>query len=310
MSQEPPNSQPPSPEPELGNSDSSRRVSENAQIQASSSGVLKTQSIKILRGTIRLLEGVVTKLETEPPPGTTTTQQSWWSTVLGKIRSVLPANLSSQLSDTALSGIIAAIAVIIVWTTSSLLSGKPLEVATIPSPVAETPLEVVTAPPISEIPKEVATAPVSEPEPTPIPTPVEEPPTTIPTPPELSAPAAAEPVEETLPEPKPTSTPIVELTPEQTLIAAIEKQVAEISNSIADGLIDSIQVNFEASSLTAKVRNDWYTLKPSEQDKLAAQMLKRSRELDFNRLEITDPKGTLLARSPVVGKDMIIFKRG
>lgn len=310
MSQEPPNSQPPpSPEPELGNSDSSRRVSENAQIQASSPRVLKTQSIKFLRGTIRLLEGVVTKLETEPPPGTTT-EPGWWSTVLGKIRSVLPANLSSQLSDTALSGIIAVIAVIIVWATSSLLSEKPKEVATIPSPVPETPPEVATAPPISEIPPEVATAPVSEPEPTPIPTPVEEPPTPIPTPPELSAPAAAEPVEETLPEPKPTPTPIVELTPEQTLIAAIEKQVAEISNSIADGLIDSIQVNFEASSLTAKVRNDWYTLKPSEQDKLAAQMLKRSRELDFNRLEITDPKGTLLARSPVVGKDMIIFKRG
>ena len=74
-------------------------------------------------------------------------------------------------------------------------------------------------------------------------------------------------------------------------------------------MIQSIQVNFEGSSLTVKVGSDWYNLKSSEQDKLAAQMLERSRELDFSHLEITAPQGTLLARSPVVGKDMIILKR-
>jgi hypothetical protein len=102
----------------------------------------------------------------------------------------------------------------------------------------------------------------------------------------------------------------VELTPEQTLIAAIENQVAEISDRFADGLIQSIQVNFEGSSLTIKVGDNWYSLTPSQQDKLAARMLEESRGLDFSRLEITDPQGTLLARSPVVGKDMVILKRG
>jgi len=38
-------------------------------------------------------------------------------------------------------------------------------------------------------------------------------------------------------------------------------------------------------------------------------MLERSRELDFSQLEITDPEGTLLAHSPVVGNDMVIWKR-
>jgi hypothetical protein len=50
-------------------------------------------------------------------------------------------------------------------------------------------------------------------------------------------------------------------------------------------------------------------LKESQQDKLADEILRRSNELDFSKLEITDLKGTLLARSPVVGPNMVILKR-
>ena len=327
MSQ-PPNSQPPlPPEPESQNSVTSRRVSPMQTQAKSFPSVLKKQTVKLLRGTSQVLEGVATKLETESPAGTT--EPSWWSTVLAKIRSLLPENLSSKFSDTALTSIIAGIAVILIWTTSSLLSAKPSEVATAPTLAPEQPPKVATAPmepaptptisisPEPEQQPEVATAPDSEPEQPPeiatapdsepIPTP------TIPTPPELSAPAQPEPVEETPlpePEPEPTPRPVVELTPEQTLIAAIENRVAEVSNGFADGLIESIQANFEGSSLTVKVGNDWYNFKSSEQDKLATQMLERARELDFSRLEITNTQGKLLARSPVVGKDMIILKRG
>ena len=328
MSQ-PPNSQPPlPPEPESQNSTTSRRVSP-MQTQANSfPSVLKKQTVKLLRGTIRVLEGVATKLETDSPVGNT--EPSWWSTVLAKIRSLLPENLSSKFSDTALTSIIAGIAVILVWTTSSLLAGKPSEIATAPTPAPEQQPEVATAPtpepvqsptisisPEPEQQPEVATAPDSESEQSPeiatAPTPEPVPTPTIPTPPELSAPAQPEPVEETPlpePEPEPTPTPVVELTPEQSLIAAIENRVAEVSNGFADGLIESIQANFEGSSLTVKLGNGWYNFKSSEQDKLAAQMLERARELDFSRLEITDTQGKLLARSPVVGKDMIILKRG
>ena len=325
MSQ-PPNSQPPLPPEPESQTTTSRRVSP-MQTQANSfPSVLKKQTVKLLRGTSQVLEGVATKLETESPAGTT--EPSWWRNVLAKIRSLLPENLSSKFSDTALTSIIAGIAVILIWTTSSLLFGKPSEVATAPiapeqPPEIATPtLQPVPTPTISISPKpeqkpEVAIAPDSEPEQPPeiatapdsepIPTP------TIPTPPELSAPAQPEPVEETPlpePEPEPTPRPVVELTPEQTLIAAIENRVAEVSNGFADGLIESIQANFEGSSLTVKVGNDWYNFKSSEQDKLATQMLERARELDFSRLEITNTQGKLLARSPVVGKDMIILKRG
>ncbi len=326
MSQSPPNSQPPSPEPEPQKATTpTRQVSVPAQTQGNTfPTVLKTQTIKILRGTIRVLEGVVVKLEAEPGQ---TTEPSWfdklliaWSGILAKIRSLLPQNLSS-LSDTALTSIIAIVSVILVWTTSSVLSGKPSEVVatapppepaltptittpeleptptpTIPTPELEpTPTPTITTPPEPDTPT-VATSP--QPEPTP----------TIPIPPELTTPdSEPQPIEVT---PLPTPEPVVELTPEQTLIAAIENQVALVSDRFADGLIQSIQANFEGSSLTLKVTNDWYNLKPSQQDKLAAQMLEQSKQLDFTRLEITDSQGTLLARSPVVGKDMVIFRRG
>jgi hypothetical protein len=291
MSQDEPKPQPPLSPPEARQSETT--VEKDQTFQKTSNrvqAVLKAQSIKALRGTIRVLEGVVVKLEVEPPPAATTGEtpsfldkvQRGWSGALAKIRSLLPENLNQKLSDTALTGIVAGIAVIAVWITSALLPGKPPEVATVPTePV---PAVNITTPP-------ELTAPAA-------PQPIE------------VAPAAPQPIEVSPPpEPVPTPSPTLELTPEQNLIASIENQVAEITNQYANGLIQSIQANFGGSSLTIKVSDDWYNLKQPQQDNLAAQMLERSKELDFSHLEITDPQGTLLARSPVVGNDMVILRR-
>jgi hypothetical protein len=284
MSQDNPNPQPPRKKPEPTPSQSSPR--RRTQIQP----FWKAQTIKLLRGTIGTLEGAVEKLETEPAPGTKETP-GFWGGILAKIRSLLPENLSAKLSDTALTGIIAAISVILIWTTSTVLTNKPAEVATVP-PTEEAPSPTITTPPAEIIPEpqppvEItppsAEIPPPEPEPTPEPEPE--------------------------PTPTPTPTPILELTPEQQLIAAIENQVGEISDRFASGLIKSIQANFSTSNLTVKITDDWYTLKQSEQDKLAADILQRSKELDFSHLEITDSQDELVARNPVVGTEMVIFKR-
>ncbi len=145
-------------------------------------------------------------------------------------------------------------------------------------------------------------------------TPIQEAPAAIATPPELTSPAPPQPVKI---EPAPPVTqPVVEtppppppLTPEQNLVATIEEQVMEISDRFASGLIQSIQVDFDYSNLTIKVSDDWYTLPANQQDQLANRMLERSGDLDFTHLEITDSQGKLLARNPVVGNQMVIFKR-
>jgi hypothetical protein len=253
--------------------------------------IWKAKIIQLLRGTIGVLEVTVDKLETAPPPGIEETPgffqqlQLRWGGLLRTIRLFLPSNLSTKLSDTALTGIVTGIAVILVWTTTTVFTGKPTEIATVP-PVEEVPAPTptITTPPESVVP---------EPQP--------------PQPPEEITPPEPEP--EPIPTPTPTPTPAIELTPEQALIAAIENQVAEISDRIASGLIKSIQANFRTSNLTVKISDDWYALKESQQDKLAAEILQRSQELDFTHLEIIDSQDKLIARNPVVGTEMVIFKR-
>ncbi|MEH1823143.1 MAG: hypothetical protein V7L31_29390 [Nostoc sp.] len=253
----------------------------------------KAKIIQLLQGTIGVLEVTVEKLETAPPPGTEEKPdffqqlQLRWDGLLRTIRLFLPSNLSTKLSDIALTGIVTGVAVILVWATTTVLTAKPTEIATVP-PVEEVPIPTST---ITTPPESVAPEP--------------QPPEEI-TPPEVQI---TPPTPEPEPEPIPTPTPIVELTPEQALIAAIENQVAEISDRIASGLIKSIQANFRTSNLTVKISDDWYTLKESQQDKLAAEILQRSQELDFTHLEITDSQNRLIARNPVVGTEIVIFKR-
>ncbi|BAB78053.1 hypothetical protein ACN23B_08430 [Anabaena sp. FACHB-709] len=256
----------------------------------------KAAIIGFLRGTIGILETTVEKLETAPPPGTEATPsflqqlESRWGRFLLKSRAFIPSNLSTKLSDTALTGIIASIAVVLVWTTTSIFSNKPTEVATLP-PVEEvpTPTPTISAPPEPSLPEPPPTAEITP-----------EPETQI-------QPPEPEPTPE--PEATPTPTPPIQLTPEQTLIAAIENQVAEISNQIASGIIKSIQANFRTSNLTVKINDDWYTLKESEQNQIASQILQRSQELDFSHLEMVDSQDKLIARNPVIGNEMIIFQR-
>jgi hypothetical protein len=293
MTQNNQNSQPPSPpEPETNLSEMT--------VQPTWKYII----IRILRGTIGLLETTVEKLETQPVGADTRRGVSlpWWSTVLGKIRSLLPESLSTKLSDTALTGILAGFAVLLLWTSSSVFSNKPTEIATVP-PAEESPPATITTPPEVET---LPPSPVVEETPPPV---VEEtpPPVAEETPPPVEETPPPEPEPE--PEPEPTPPPTVILTPEQSLIAAIENQVAEVSDRFASGLIQSIQANFRTSRLAVTINDEWYNLQPSQQEKLLSQMLQRSKELDFSHLDIVDSQGRLVARNPVVGTEMIVFQR-
>ncbi|PMB24333.1 hypothetical protein CEN46_08200, partial [Fischerella thermalis CCMEE 5318] len=146
MSQDNQNSQPPSsPQPQ----DDTSRQRNNQRGQS----FWKTKTIQILKGAIAVLETTVDKLETESPPADVS--RNWWSRLLAKIRSYLPANFSAKLSDTALTGAIAIFAVILVWATSTIFPGKPTEIATTP-PTSPTPL---TSPSPTEEPTVAETPP-------------------------------------------------------------------------------------------------------------------------------------------------------
>jgi len=256
--------------------------------------IWKTSIIQVLRGTIGVLETTVVKLETETPADTQkkTHFLSRWDGFLRTFRLFLPSNISNNVSDTVLTGIFAVIFVVTIGISTFTFIPKSAGVATVP-PVEE------VIPPKSVIEPEIIPKSVIEPEV--IPTPVVEP-EAIPTP-----------VIET----EPTPIPVVELTPEQALLAAIENQFSEISVSVKNTkdkniisqLIKPLQANFRTSDLTVKISDIWYNLEKSQQDKLAAEILQRSQELNFIHLEIVDSQKKIIARSPVVGNEMIIFNR-
>jgi hypothetical protein len=123
----------------------------------------------------------------------------------------------------------------------------------------------------------------------------------IPAPAELAAPELTDTSES-------NSSPL-ELTPEQRLIAGIQAQVAEITDQYANGLIQSIQANFQGNRLIVTVSDGWYELDEQDQEQLASEIWRRSQDLELSKLEITTSDGTLLARSPVVGSGIVIWQR-
>ena len=256
--------------------------------------IWKTTIIQVLRGTIGVLETTVVKLETETPNDTQkkTNFLSRWDGFLRTFRLFLPSSISNNVSDMVLTVIFAVIFVVTIGITGFLL-------------IPKSSTQVAIVPPVEEV---TATTPIVTPEPTPTP---------IVTP---------EPTLTPIVTPEPTPTPIVELTPEQVLLAAIENQfmapgllrkLSEISvlvkntkdKNLISQLIKPLKANFRTSDLTIKVGDIWYKLAKSEQDKLAREILKRSQELNFIHLEVVDFQNKIIARSPVVGKEMIIFKR-
>ncbi|MCT7992345.1 hypothetical protein [Laspinema olomoucense] len=298
MSQDPPT--PPESDPQIPTpADSSPPVSPTPKPPPSG---FKAVAIASLRSIIQLLEGVINTLEAEPIPLSKTPapvrieglgverQPTILSQILAPIRALLPTALNQTLSDWGLTGAIALIIVVITWTTTRVLVPKPAEVAQIPSPASSEVSEMPPAylPPISEVPTTAPELPPITTEPPPVTPPKEAP-----------QPKKAPPVVETPPAP---------LTPEQTLIASIQSQVAQVTED-ADIPIASIQANFGASQLLVRISDEWYNITASRQDKLASQIFERGKELDFRTVEIADSQGNLLARSPVVGSRMIIVKR-
>ena len=215
-----------------------------------------------------------------------------WQSIVRLVRDLLPPSANQKLSDPILNVAIAAILIVAVGLTLNSFSAKPPEkVAKVPFPAAQQSPPTFDDFMASGTPKSPEAIAPSEPISAKFKSKL----------PDLVAPEKPQPVEIIPPPP---------LTPEQTLSAAIQNQVAEITNRLGGGLVESVQANFSSSILTVKVAQDWYKLSEVEQNQLATKMWKEANSLDFSKLEIANMEGKLIARSPVVGSEMIILDRG
>ncbi len=240
----------------------------------------------------------------------------WWKAAIAKLRSLLPESVKQKLpNNDILSGAIAAILLVFFWLNSS---SSPPAVAKVPPEISTPAAEIEVSPEVTPTPEvtplpEIKVSPevtstgeinvsVEVTPPAEVKVTQEAKPPAVETPPELTAPKPSKPVA-IVPPPPPV------LTPEQKLLAEIQNKIAEITKESADGLIQSVQANFKAGQLTVKISDDWYNFDVAKQDKLAADMWNRAQELDFSKVEITDTSGTLIARSAIVGSNIIVLKR-
>jgi uncharacterized phage infection (PIP) family protein YhgE len=99
------------------------------------------------------------------------------------------------------------------------------------------------------------------------------------------------------------------LSPDKIAISNIQTQVTDVSKKYGEALIQSVQTNFKLGRLIVQLTDAWYQLDPSKQDLLMTELLGRSQKLNFKKLLVSDGSQYLIARSPLVGKEMVILKR-
>lgn len=274
-------------------------------VQPPQPGGFKTLVIQSLRTIINVLEKAVENLESQPTSTTVTVSNQPFKLVLSPVRRFLPASLNEKLSDKILIGGIALIFLLLFITKFGFASEKPATIVaqtppaieeTKPPSVPESPLFPVNAEPYPDL---VEVIPVPEEL-----TPSEK--NTQPEPEVIFAPVTtAEHPSETA---ELTDANLPQLTPEQYLMAAIQKQMNEATRNYGE-LIKSVRMNIPGSLLQVSVSNDWYQLEVNTQNQFAEEVLKQAQNLSFTKLEITNTESKVIARSPVVGSEMIILER-
>jgi hypothetical protein len=212
-----------------------------------------------------------------------------WNKGLAFLRSRLPENLQ-ELTDRFLTVAILTAAVAIYWFFSSLTSGQPATAKQPPVPTKP----VLTRP----APKPISQRPAMQPKSAPS--------TAVKPSSSGSRPAAP------VPSPKVTvATPQVAPSPAIDL-AEIQAQLASAVTAAgvgdaADGLVTAVKVANSNQQLRVSLGTGWDSLSDADQKTVAQKLWARSQKLQFSKFELLDSTNTLVARSPVVGSNVIFL---
>jgi hypothetical protein len=244
--------------------------------------------------------------------------QLWqlWLKLLQWVRSVVPENWRRQLNsltDNVLTGLIVGALLLVFWfwglitpdqspAAARTAAKRPPEMSRSARPstrpqaqatpqVARKPLRSVPSPAPSVAPS-IAAKPVPTPRPKPSPV-------AIPSP--KPSPVAAPSPTPSLVAAKPSS--------EQARLADLRTKLAKVGNTYGDGLVQDLSISPSTGALRVQLKDKWYDLNATQQDQLAQELLQNSASADFSKLELADASNRLVARSPLVGTEVIILRR-
>jgi hypothetical protein len=99
------------------------------------------------------------------------------------------------------------------------------------------------------------------------------------------------------------------INPDLAFITAIQTQLSDITSQYPDKIVRGLQVDVATDRLIVQLAPAWYTLDESSQNDLTDRMWLQAKANHFTKLEIQDADGKSIARSPVVGREMIILQR-
>ncbi|MEL6321674.1 MAG: hypothetical protein AAFQ57_13660, partial [Cyanobacteria bacterium J06626_14] len=92
-------------------------------------------------------------------------------------------------------------------------------------------------------------------------------------------------------------------------ITTIQKNLTEAVSSYGDDFVQTVDIDPIGDRLTAGLDWEWYRLNARQQDQIANALLIAFQDFDINNLDVVDPDGVRVARSPVIGSSMIVFER-
>jgi hypothetical protein len=153
----------------------------------------------------------------------------------------------------------------------------------------------------------VAATPKPSPTPKPIPSP-------SPKPSPKPSPVAS-PTVKPSPVASPSSTPLAKPSPAPKVISAQDKladlrtQLGKVAGGFGEGLVQDVTLNPTTNRLRVQLKDKWYDLGASQQDQLAQKLLESSVSADFSKLELADSQSRIVARSPIVGTEVVVLRR-
>jgi hypothetical protein len=219
-----------------------------------------------------------------------------WMKGLAFLRQQLPENLQ-VLTNRFLTVAILSTTVLVYWFFSSLTSGQPA--AAKQPPVPTKPVLTRPAPkPIAQRPSiQPSRAPSAAVKPTPKPVaPVMQP--TVVTIPKPIAPAV---------QPTVVATPKALLNTAENDLIEIQAQLASAAAGIGEGLIASVQTT-PNQPLKVSLGSPWEGLSASQQEAVAQKLWEKSQKLQFRQFELFDSTNTKVARSPLIGSNVILLQ--
>jgi hypothetical protein len=103
-----------------------------------------------------------------------------------------------------------------------------------------------------------------------------------------------------------TSAGTLPISPEEALITAVRSQFSTLASQYPAGLISNLELDNERQLAIVTLGNLWASLTGDQQQQVAQSLWQQARVYQMAKVEMRSSNGSLLARSPVVGADMVI----